>query len=60
MPSSQELRSYYRRMLYMLKDIERESPGKAVRKHIEAVEVEMDAEDVAYVNEKLKKSGEKG
>jgi len=54
MPTSSELRSYYRRMLYMLKEIESETPGEMVKRHIAAIEVEMDAEDVAYVNEKLK------
>ena len=38
--------SHYRRILYMLKDIERDPPGEAVRRYIEAM---------AYVNEKLKR-----
>jgi len=39
MPINQEMRAIYRRMLYMLKDIERENPSTAVRRHIEAIEV---------------------
>ena len=54
MPTSQELRSYYKRMLCILKEVEAENPSPALKRHIRAIEIEMDAEDVAYVNEKLK------
>ncbi|MCL2857641.1 MAG: hypothetical protein FWE19_08005 [Oscillospiraceae bacterium] len=49
-----EMRSYYKRMLCMLKDIERESSSPTLTRYIRAIEVEMDVEDVAYVNEKMK------
>ena len=55
MPTGQELRSYYKRMLHMLKEVEAaEDPGLTLKRHIRAIEIEMDAEDVAYVNEKMK------
>ena len=54
MPASQELRSYYKRMLFMFKEVEAENSSPLLRRHILAIETEMDAEDVAYVNEKLK------
>ena len=52
MPTSQELRSYYKRMLCILKEVESENPSPALKRHIRAIE--MDAENVAYVNEKLR------
>ena len=54
MPTNMEMRSIYKRMLFMLKEVEAENPSPMLKKHIIAIETEMDAEDVAYVNEKFK------
>ena len=43
---------YYKRMLYMLKDIEQD-PG-SLKKHIQAIEVEVEEEDIAHDEKKLK------
>jgi hypothetical protein len=53
MITSQELRSYYKRMLCILKEIEVENPSPTLKKHIRAIEIEMDEEDVAYVEKKI-------
>ena len=54
MPIGLELRSMQKRMLYTLKKIEQENPGVDIRDYIKAVEVEMEEEDVALVEKKLK------
>jgi len=54
MPSSKELSSYYKRTLLMLKRANEHSPSSVLRRYILDIETEMDAEDVAYVNEKLR------
>ena len=55
MPNSMEMRSYYKRVLLMLKQIEQESDNIAiVKQHILAIETEMDQEDIAHVEKKLK------
>ena len=51
-----ELRSQQKRMLYTLKKLERDNSTVTVvglRGQIKALEVEMEAEDVAYVEKKL-------
>lgn len=49
-----ELRSMQKRMLYMLKKIEKQTPSDIISEYIEALEVEMEEEDVALVEKKLK------
>ena len=54
--TSIELRSQQKRMLYVLKKLERDNSGiaiKGLREQIQAFEVEMEPEDVAYVEKKL-------
>ena len=55
MPGNMELRATQKRMLYALKKLEQENEQevKGLRELIKASEVEMDAEDVAYVEKKL-------
>ena len=55
MPNSMEMRSYYKRVLLMLKQIEQQSGNLAiVKQHILAIETEMDQEDIVHVEKKLK------
>ena len=49
-----EMRSMQKRVLYMLKKIYRVSPCDIVKEYIAALEVEMEEEDVALVEKKLK------
>jgi len=51
-----ELRSMQKRTLLMLKEVEQETPSALLKRHIRAIETEMEAEDVAYVEKKLKES----
>ena len=54
MPSNKEMSSYYKRMLLILKEVEIEAGSSpTLKRHIRAIETEMDAEDVAYVEKKL-------
>ena len=54
MPPNKEMSSYYKRMLLMLKEVESESGSSPIlKRHIRAIETEMDPEDVAYVEKKL-------
>ena len=57
MPNYKEMSSTYKRMLTMLKEIEQEAPHPIaiLERHIRSIEIEMDAEDVAYVEKKLDK-----
>ena len=55
MPDSKEMSSYYKRVLLMLKEIEQDNSNmELIRRHIRAIQTEMDAEDAAYVEKMLR------
>jgi len=54
MPTVVELRSMQKRTLYMLKRIYKEAPSDITKEYIAALEAEMEEEDVALVEKKLK------
>ena len=59
MPSVVELRSQQKRTLYALKELERDNADfeiKGLKQKIKAFEAEMEQEDVAYVEKKLREN----
>ena len=53
MLNSMEMRSYYKRVLLMLKEVEAENPSPTLKKHIRAIKAEMEQEDIAHVEKIL-------
>ena len=57
MPTGVEIRIQQKRTLYMLKELENQNEGNEVRglkKLIKSIEAEMDQEDIAFVEKKIK------